>query len=174
MHPPYATRVWARAVRTCRIPGETGAVNLPMNTSTHVLNPQRVLPASSSFCMHESWVPGMFGTLQECLVKNMRGVLAAGGLGYPQRSLELHFQILGVSDRSYLSHFGSTGFPVVMGLQALFLTRCPILDLKKHLLVKMFLEMFQRKVHLDESAFSHHKVLLSIPTCWYPDFHFAQ
>lgn len=71
--------------------------------------------ACSSFCMHKSWVPRMFGTLQECLGKNMRSVLAAGGLGYPQRSLELHFQILGVSDRSYLSHFRSTGFPVVMG-----------------------------------------------------------
>jgi len=35
----------------------------------HVQNARRVLAASSSFCMHRSWVSGMSGTLQECLGK---------------------------------------------------------------------------------------------------------
>lgn len=130
----------------CRSPGETGTVNLPVNASMHVQNTQHVLPASSSFCMHKSWVPGMFGTLQECLGKNMRVLLAARSLGYPQGSLELHFPILRLPDRSYLSYIECAGFPVVTGLYVLFLTRCPIPDLKKHFLMKMFSEMFQRKV----------------------------
>lgn len=149
-----------------------------MNTSTYVLNAQRILAASSSVGMHKSWVPGMIGTLQECLGKNMRGLLAARGSGYPQRNLELCFQILGLPDRSYLSHIGSAGFPVVMGLPALFLTSCPILDLKKHLLMKIFLEMFQRKVLVWMN-----QLFLTIKFYWripdhpdllYPDFHFAQ
>lgn len=134
----------AHAVRTHRSPGETDAVNLPMNTCMHVQNAQHILAASSSFCMHTSWVPEVFGTPQECLGKNMRVLLADAGLGYAQRSWDLNFQILVLPDRSYLSQFGSDGFPVVRGLQTLFLTRCPLLDLKKHCLMNMFSEILQR------------------------------
>lgn len=149
---PYIVRiahscVWAHTVRTCRSPGETGAANLPMNISTHMQNAQSVLAASSSFCMHESRVPGVFGTLQRCLGRNMR-VLIQPEVWAIHRGAWIHFQILGLPDRSYLSLIESAGFPAVTGLQALFLTRCPIPNLKKNFLMKMFSEMFQRKVFI--------------------------
>lgn len=46
-------------------------VNFLVNTSMHVQNAQRIPAASSSFCFHELGVPGMFGSLQKCLGKNV-------------------------------------------------------------------------------------------------------
>lgn len=71
LHPPYATCAWAHGARTCKNPGETVTVNLLVNTSMHVQDAQHIPAASSSFCFHELGVSGMFGTLQECLGKNV-------------------------------------------------------------------------------------------------------
>lgn len=118
-----------------------------MNISTHMQNAQRVLAASSSFCV-------VSHGCQACLA-HFRNAWAEiwESSWQPEvwaihRGVWIHFQILGLPDRSYLSLIGSAGFSAVTGLQALFLTRCPIPNLKENSLMKMFSETFQRKVFI--------------------------
>lgn len=92
-------------------PGET--VSLLVNTSMPVQNAQQVLVTSSSFCFHELGVPGMFGTLQECLGKSANSTgRQRSGLSTKEHGAV--FPNPRFACGSYLSYTGRAGFHVAM------------------------------------------------------------
>lgn len=92
-------------------PGET--VSLLVNTSMPVQNAQQVLVTSSSFCFHELGVPGMFGTLQECLGKSANST-GRQRSGLSTKELGAVFPNPRFACGSYLSYTGRAGFHVAM------------------------------------------------------------